>query len=122
MEVSKFTNCKWTDKFGSLEVYKIVKWTDKFGSLEVCKIVKWTDKFVSLKNLNLNLKEALVCREVVHYIELQTACGGPSGHSSPLGCVLLVMLCATQQYSTSLALTNSTLHDTTWHHSITQHH
>ena len=47
-------NCKWTDKFGSLEVYKIVngltslevwafgslqnlKWTDKFGSFEVSK-------------------------------------------------------------------------------------
>ena len=55
---------KWTDKFGSLEVYKIVnglisllslevykivKWTDKFGSLEVYKIVKWTDKFGSME-------------------------------------------------------------------------
>ena len=53
MEV--YTIVKWTDKFGSLEVYKIVnglislevyksgslqncKWTDKFGSLEVYKI------------------------------------------------------------------------------------
>ena len=63
MEVYKIV--KWTDKFGSLEVYKIVNalislegwrfaklqmdWSVwKFGSLKFYKIVKWTDKFGSL--------------------------------------------------------------------------
>ena len=68
----------------------------KFQSFKVSKFlysceVEEVSKFLSFKNLNLNLNQACVCQEVVHSMrsnELQRACVGPWGHSSPLGCVL----------------------------------